>query len=427
MLEIGADVKSVHHAPRRLSFRAGDRDRGHRASRPCLRPGYGAVFTSDFRGGILAVVRLESNIFGIIALFAVLHSVVIGLFLTFQSGKRGTSALLLGIGQIAGAVLLLSALPTNSNLFELFPWLIGVPYPFAFAYGLFYFLYIDSLLEDARSSLKRFWWLFLGPAAGIALFVPFLLMDGAARDEYLLFVRLNHFLPVYDWYVWLVTVGYNLALPVVAQLRIVRYRKALMAERSNTEGIDLSLMSRLLWSLFVCWIVIALLCIVSFDPSVKEPILKAATLFPAFHMTFIGYSCLLGRFPTVRVEPVSNPLEGKMTEERLVELYAVIRREMEENEHHLNPELTLPMLAEKTSFFRNELSEVINSQSGLSFYHFVNSYRIDHFKKLLLKAEDSNILDLAFASGFNSKGAFYNAFKRITGITPRQYLDSTSG
>jgi hypothetical protein len=40
---------------------------------------------------------------------------------------------------------------------------------------------------------------------------------------------------------------------------------------------------------------------------------------------------------------------------------------MEQNRHYLDLELSLPGLAEKTSFFRNELFGIINSQSGMSF------------------------------------------------------------
>jgi len=57
--------------------------------------------------------------------------------------------------------------------------------------------------------------------------------------------------------------------------------------------------------------------------------------------------------------------------------------------------------------------------SGSNFYHFVNGYRVEHVKQLLAEKRDVDILELAFAFGFNSKGAWYNAFKRTTGITLR--------
>ncbi len=372
-------------------------------------------------------MKLETDFFGIIAMFAIFHSILIGIFLMFQVNKRGISALFLGLTQMSGAMVLSSSLVTTTNMFSLFPQLIGIPYPFIFISGFFTLFYVYSLMEDVRTSVKQLCWLFIGLGAGIALSVPFFIKDSAARAEYLLFIRQNHNFPDYDWVVWLTGLAFNWFLLAMALLKIRSYRRSLMKEHSNTEGIDLSLMSREIWLLFICWIVIALLCAFSINRWMVEVTLKASAMFPAVYLIVIGYSYLLNLFPSSPVRHDPNPLKGKIPQKQLTDMYVVIKQEMEQNKHHLNPELTLPLLAEKTSFYRNELSEVINSQSGSSFYHFVNSYRIEHFKKLLMQDRNANILDLAFASGFNSKGAFYNAFKRITGITPRQYLASVAG
>ncbi len=85
--------------------------------------------------------------------------------------------------------------------------------------------------------------------------------------------------------------------------------------------------------------------------------------------------------------------------------------------------LTLKKLAKKLSIQEKELSKLINQYSKNNFYHYINEFRIEEFKKLL-KSEEANklsILGLAEEVGFNSKSVFYSAFKRIEGITPNQY------
>jgi AraC-like DNA-binding protein len=71
----------------------------------------------------------------------------------------------------------------------------------------------------------------------------------------------------------------------------------------------------------------------------------------------------------------------------------------------------------------NYLSQVINQQTGKNFFDFINSYRITEATTILSEDVENrqNILNLAMSVGFNSKSAFYNAFKKHTGMTPTQY------
>ncbi|MEW8398601.1 MAG: helix-turn-helix domain-containing protein, partial [Candidatus Thiodiazotropha sp.] len=70
----------------------------------------------------------------------------------------------------------------------------------------------------------------------------------------------------------------------------------------------------------------------------------------------------------------------------------------------------------------NYLSQVINERAGQHFFDFVNRYRVEEAKLALAGSTGrGNILAIALDAGFNSKSAFYTAFKRHTGQTPTQY------
>lgn len=96
---------------------------------------------------------------------------------------------------------------------------------------------------------------------------------------------------------------------------------------------------------------------------------------------------------------------------------------MQTKQPYLDPDLTIEALAKRMAVPRHHLTEVINDQHQKNFYLFVNEFRIQAVKQALKDPAQSGetLLDIAYASGFNSKSPFNTAFKQLTGITPSQY------
>ena len=57
---------------------------------------------------------------------------------------------------------------------------------------------------------------------------------------------------------------------------------------------------------------------------------------------------------------------------------------MEEKKPFLNPDITLMDIAEQVKIPYRALSEVINNKLNQNFYDFINGYRINESKKLLI-------------------------------------------
>ena len=117
-----------------------------------------------------------------------------------------------------------------------------------------------------------------------------------------------------------------------------------------------------------------------------------------------------------------SALDGDMSARILKRLIETMERE----KPYLKSNLTLPDLAKMVSTTPNYLSQVINEQLQMNFFDFINSYRIETAKNLIINPlpHTRNILDIAMESAFNSKSAFYSAFKKQMGITPAEFKKS---
>jgi len=112
-----------------------------------------------------------------------------------------------------------------------------------------------------------------------------------------------------------------------------------------------------------------------------------------------------------------------LNSEQLLQYKVRLEQIMQSQQAYLQPDLTLPKLSDAVDCSINHLSQVINSGFDMSFFDYLNQYRIEHAKELLSRIDGHNgaILNIAFTVGFNSNSAFYAAFKKCVGQTPAQY------
>src|SRR5690554_286587 len=117
---------------------------------------------------------------------------------------------------------------------------------------------------------------------------------------------------------------------------------------------------------------------------------------------------------------------SKMEGAELLQCCNKVGQFMTANRPYLNPDLTLPKLAEDLNVSTHHLSQVINEMHGKNFFNFINKYRVAEVKRKIEdpKYKNYSLLGIAFESGFNSKSAFNRVFKNITGTTPSRYRDS---
>jgi AraC-like DNA-binding protein len=100
---------------------------------------------------------------------------------------------------------------------------------------------------------------------------------------------------------------------------------------------------------------------------------------------------------------------------------------MNEEKLYLNPAIALNDFSQKLDIAPCYVSQIINESFQQNFRDFVNKYRIEESKQLLTQQNQNlNILGIALDAGFNSKSAFNNAFKKHTGMTPKEFKKKAS-
>ncbi|MGS2761828.1 helix-turn-helix domain-containing protein [Sinomicrobium sp. M5D2P9] len=123
--------------------------------------------------------------------------------------------------------------------------------------------------------------------------------------------------------------------------------------------------------------------------------------------------------PSKKKEKVTRSGNGRKDTPEMKKLL----HNMETQKPYLDDDLTLQKLSSQINIPEKELSALINRDLGTHFFDFVNTYRINDAKAILKDPgqKDQTILEILYDVGFNSKSSFYTAFRKNTGLTPKQY------
>ncbi|WKK66331.1 helix-turn-helix domain-containing protein [Lutimonas zeaxanthinifaciens] len=107
-------------------------------------------------------------------------------------------------------------------------------------------------------------------------------------------------------------------------------------------------------------------------------------------------------------EIVRNQFNSK-DKDRLDKIYSFI-------ELNYRKQIKLEEVAELSHLTKPAFCRYFKHMTKLTFTQFVNHYRVDQAKKLLLSG--SNVTEACFSSGFESLSYFNRTFKKITGTNP---------
>jgi YesN/AraC family two-component response regulator len=88
---------------------------------------------------------------------------------------------------------------------------------------------------------------------------------------------------------------------------------------------------------------------------------------------------------------------------------------------HYKEKLNLTDIAADLYINTSYLSRRFREEIGLSFSDYLIKYRVEVAKTLLYKYRDWSMQRIAEEAGFNSQNYFCRAFKKLTGLSPKEY------
>ena len=317
---------------------------------------------------------------------------------------------------------------------------LGWELPLPLLHGPFLYLYVLSLTRERLLTYKALLH-FIPFCIAYLILVPLLKTNNTDRLEVY-----QHLGKGYETQFVVLTIAIIASGVIYVALSLYtlwQHRRRIANRFSNTDKITLDWLRYLIYGLGAIWIFVIFY-------RTPQTLFISSSLF----MFFIGYFGIrqvgifsnvsnveggTGNRPINLPEPENEEVEivengestsskkyekSALADEDAARIHSLMTETMQEKLLFTNAELTLTDLAKHIDVHPNTLSQVINSVENKNFYDYINELRVEEFKRIAILPENRNLtlLGLAFECGFNSKSSFNRNFKKLTNLSPSDYL-----
>jgi AraC-like DNA-binding protein len=318
-----------------------------------------------------------------------------------------------------------------------YPHLLGISLPVPVLHGVLLYFYTVALIrKESHITLKKII-PHLIPFFVLALLaIPFYQLTGEEKIEVYRQAGRG-----FEWYTTTQTfvfMFFGFAYSLASIIEIRKCRRRLLDNFSNVDKKMLPWLEYLAIGLAIIWLVSAF-----FGDEIVFGTVVLFVLFigffginqyPVFYSAMepkISPSNAKSELPAMDIlsEDSSDNIEkyskSKLRDDEASIVMNRLEKIMENEKPYTSVDLTLNELANTINVSPNHLSQVINTLSGKTFYHYINTYRIGEFLKLSSLPENRKFTyqGLAQQCGFNSKTTFNKYFKLQTGKTPSEYFE----
>lgn len=345
----------------------------------------------------------------------------IGLFLLFLNRKKNNSLLFLGLFLIAIGLSSLSEIFDTINKYVNNPYLELYPLEFFTLIPCLLYVYLGEI--SIIKQVKKNYYV-LVPALIIFVVNVFIYFSPPELREYINESVL---------YLLLIISSFIYALIIIGLIfrKVRKHSKLLKDQYSYTERRELN------------WLLVAISAVILFfiTSLIAELFFSEfiatlySSIFGVFLVYWTSYHGLLQQTTenlitenSINHKPIINKKTTNDQSKKDLEKYIKVKEKIDalmvSENLYLNRELTITQISEKIDEHPRLVSTAINKLSEHNFNSYINKFRVEKAKKMLLTGEISqlNIEGIGFESGFKSNSSFYAAFNKFQKITPLDFF-----
>lgn len=320
-----------------------------------------------------------------------------------------------------------------------YPHLLYITEPFSMLYGLLIYLYARNHANLQLKVVKTDWLLLIPFVMALITYLPYYLLPAEEKLADLAEFGSVHTDVLENIWEWNFEIVVNAAFLLAALRELKKFNFKIKERFSDVHRVDLHITQ---WMIKICLATYLLEFFFVYSTYFGFPYYRE--LFDIFNIANYAILAIIGYDALVSYQQIDNlqngwaslpkteiELDGTMVkyaksalnEAKTHEIKNELVRYMQAQEPYLQPQLRIKELADQTGIASHHLSQVINESFHQNFYEFVNAYRVEAAKKMLKdpKYKKYTYTAIGFEVGFNSKSAFYSAFKKHTGITPAKF------
>lgn len=304
----------------------------------------------------------------------------------------------------------------NTRLIYNYPYIFILQFPVVVSLGPVLYFYVLSLTEDKKKIDARDWLHYIPTLLMILLCIPLVIFTSSETQRGFISIMLQDggFILLRG----IIMSGVAVFVPVIYMAISIK-RIWVRLGRANTAYRAMMM----LFGMIMGWFLMGMVGIVG-TIALSTPALEAVNYFLSviivlFYIISQKYPYLM-QFATIPVKKKSYT-KSHLDRVDLTSLRKQLLLIMEEEKLYCDEDLSLARLSDILSITQHQLSQFLNTYYQQNFNNFINSYRVNEAKKILLEEPRRQTLSVALAVGFNSYSAFHAAFKKNTGMSPIQF------